>query len=126
MTKHFQTFIRLLLPLIFITYVGGQTWFSHVHRVEQGVIVHAHPYKQKHHTHTPKQFETILFLSHYLLPELTVLEQLLPLPVFHWYCVPLSSDGRGGREDLAAPFGGTCSALSVACTPCGVFPLNTT
>lgn len=35
MTKHFQTFIRLLLPLIFITYVGGQTWFSHVHRVEQ-------------------------------------------------------------------------------------------
>lgn len=85
MTKHFQTFIRLLLPLIFITYVGGQTWFSHVHRVEQGVIVHVHPYKQKHHTHTPKQFETILFLSHYLLPELTVLEQLLPLPVFHWY-----------------------------------------
>ena len=39
-----RTYLRMLLPLLFITYYSSVSFFTHVH-IEQGTtIVHAHPF----------------------------------------------------------------------------------
>ena len=45
LSKLILTYIRWLLPVLFICYYGGIISFTHVHVVNGVTIVHAHPYK---------------------------------------------------------------------------------
>lgn len=66
--------LKIFLPLLFITYLGGITLFTHSHVVNGVIIVHSHPFKGQHE-HTEVQLETIFFLSSFIassVPELIV------------------------------------------------------
>lgn len=41
-----HTFIKWLLPVLFITYYSGVSLFTHVHIEHGTTIVHAHPFKK--------------------------------------------------------------------------------
>lgn len=56
--------MRYFLPLLFLTYWGGITLFTHSHVVNGVIIVHSHPFKAGHQ-HTQEQAETVFFLGHY-------------------------------------------------------------
>ena len=45
--KLINTYIRWILPALFLFYYGGIISFTHVHVVNGVTIVHAHPYKQR-------------------------------------------------------------------------------
>ena len=59
--------MKFFLPLLFLTYWGGVTLFTHSHVVNGVIIVHSHPSKAGH-LHTEGQAETIFFLDHYVAP----------------------------------------------------------
>lgn len=64
--------MKFFLPLLFITYLGGITLFTHSHVVNGVIIVHSHPFKGAHE-HTEVQLETIFYLSSFItssVPEL--------------------------------------------------------
>lgn len=113
MRKQLLTFLKLLLPLIFVSYLCGIALFTHSHVVNGVIIVHSHPFKDAH-SHTPKQFETIMYLSSYLMPDVTVSEELVQFfPLFlGLLCFPLVISGSKKREvrlvSLRAP--PVCSA----------------
>ncbi len=65
MKEILKRIIRIFLPLLFITYLGGITLFTHSHVINGVVIVHSHPFKGKHQ-HNEAQLETIFFLSVFL------------------------------------------------------------
>lgn len=69
MKKVLIHFMKLFLPLLFISYWGGITLFTHSHVVNGVVIVHSHPFKGLHHTET--QLETIFFLSAFTTSDVT-------------------------------------------------------
>lgn len=56
---------RLSFLLLFVSYLGGLTLFTHTHVVNGVIIVHSHPGKAGH-IHTTGQIETVFFLSHFL------------------------------------------------------------
>lgn len=73
-----RPFLRVLLPILFISYMGSVISFTHVHIVDGVTIVHSHPHKTDDqqsagHTHTLAQFQllhqlyTILSLGKLLL-----------------------------------------------------------
>lgn len=73
-----RPFLRVLLPILFISYMGSVISFTHVHIVDGVTIVHAHPHETDDqsaagHTHTLAQFQllhqlyTILSLGKLLL-----------------------------------------------------------
>lgn len=64
--------MKFFLPLLFISYLGGITLFTHSHVVNGVIIVHSHPFKGQHE-HTEVQLETIFYLSSFItssVPEL--------------------------------------------------------
>ena len=49
-----RTYLRIALPVLFISYLGCLIAFTHVHIVNGVTIVHSHPY-QKNDDGTPKE-----------------------------------------------------------------------
>lgn len=113
MRKQLLTFLKLLLPLIFCFVSVRNSPLYPLTRGKWGIIVHSHPFKDAH-SHTPKQFETIMYLSNYLMPDVTVSEELVQFfPLFlGLLCFPLVISGSKKREvrlvSLRAP--PVCSA----------------
>lgn len=99
MRKQLLTLLKLLLPLIFVSYLCGIALFTHSHVVNGVIIVHSHPFKDAH-SHTTKQFETIMYLSNYLMPDITVSEELVRfIPLFLGLLFfPLVTSGSKKRE----------------------------
>lgn len=59
-----RPFLRILLPILFISYMGSVICFTHVHIVNGVTIVHSHPHKADDqrstgHTHTLAQFQLL-------------------------------------------------------------------
>ncbi|OUN69018.1 hypothetical protein B5G10_12025 [Barnesiella sp. An55] len=84
---------RFFLPILFISYIGCISLFTHTHVVNGVTIVHSHPYKSDaHHSHTATEFQLIHVLSHLTTAEPSVgvllLGVLLP---FWWLSYPLDS-----------------------------------
>lgn len=52
-----RKYLRIALPLLFISYLGCLIAFTHVHIVNGVTIVHSHPY-QKNDDGTPKEEHT--------------------------------------------------------------------
>ena len=71
--------MKFFLPLLFLTYWGGVTLFTHSHVVNGVIIVHSHP-SEANHQHTESQAETILFLDYYVAS--AVLFMLVAVPCF--------------------------------------------
>lgn len=69
--------MKYFLPLLFLTYWGGVTLFTHSHVVNGVIIVHSHPFKTGHQ-HTESQAETIFFLDHYVASSVPVLLAAVP------------------------------------------------
>lgn len=69
--------MKYFLPLLFLTYWGGVTLFTHTHVVNGVIMVHSHPFKAGHQ-HTSGQAETILFLDHYEASSVPVLLAAVP------------------------------------------------
>lgn len=69
--------MKYFLPLLFLTYWGGVTLFTHSHVVNGVIMVHSHPFKAGHQ-HTSGQAETILFLDHYEASSVPVLLAAVP------------------------------------------------
>lgn len=63
--ERLRNIMKWFLPLLFITYLGGITLFTHSHVVNGVIIVHSHPFKGEHQ-HTEAQLETIFFLSSFV------------------------------------------------------------
>lgn len=100
--------MKYFLPLLFLTYWGGVTLFTHSHVVNGVIIVHSHPFKTGHQ-HTESQAETIFFLDHYVASSVPVLfgcRSLLLCPVglagCGAYVVPLPASA-GRRHPSACP-----------------------
>lgn len=56
---------KYFLPVLFISYIGCISLFTHAHVVNGVTIVHSHPYKPEgHHGHTATEFQLIHILSH--------------------------------------------------------------
>lgn len=52
--------LRIFLPLLFITYMGGISFFTHTHIVNGVTIVHSHPYNSdSDHEHSTSEIELI-------------------------------------------------------------------
>lgn len=57
---------KCFLPVLFVTYMAGITFFAHVHVVNGVTIVHSHPFKKAaEHGHTTIELLTIHFLSNW-------------------------------------------------------------
>lgn len=55
---------RYFLPVLFISYIGCISLFTHSHVVNGVTIVHSHPYKPgTEHGHTTAEFQLIHMLS---------------------------------------------------------------
>lgn len=55
---------RYFLPVLFISYIGCISLFTHSHVVNGVTIVHSHPYKPgTEHEHTTAEFQLIHMLS---------------------------------------------------------------
>ncbi len=60
--------VKWLLPLLFIAYMGGITFFTHIHIVNGVTIAHSHPYQQgSEHEHSTTEFELFQLLNTVLL-----------------------------------------------------------
>ena len=56
--------MRIFLPLLFIAYIGCNTFFIHTHEVEGVIIAHSHP-GAAGHTHPGESLGTIFCLTHF-------------------------------------------------------------
>lgn len=57
---------RYFLPVLFISYIGCISLFTHSHVVNGVTIVHSHPYKPgTEHEHTTAEFQLIHMLFQY-------------------------------------------------------------
>lgn len=63
MKARFQTYLRWILPVIFILYLGEIISFTHVHIVNGVTIVHSHPSQDKDGQHKHSLQELQLFHS---------------------------------------------------------------
>ena len=109
-----RKYLRIALPLLFISYLGCLIAFTHVHIVNGVTIVHSHPY-QKNDDGTPKKEHN--YAEFQLLHQLSVLQitgaafvaillaafysfirNLSFAPVYPDYIVPFR-----GRRTLRAP-----------------------
>lgn len=93
--------MKYFLPLLFLTYWGGVTLFTHSHVVNGVIMVHSHPFKAGHQ-HTSGQAETILFLDHYEASSVPVLLAAVPC-----FCALAGLAGGGApHAPLPAAAGG--------------------
>ncbi|WP_025075080.1 hypothetical protein [Bacteroides faecichinchillae] len=66
--------MRYFLPVLFISYMAGITFFAHVHVVNGATIVHSHPFKKgAAHSHTTVELLSIQLLSHLITDGATTL-----------------------------------------------------
>lgn len=59
--------LKWFLPLLFITFINGKTFFTHTHLIGDSIVVHSHPFKKKEsktHSHTTKEFIAIEHHTH--------------------------------------------------------------
>ena len=59
--------IKWLLPLLFIFFINGKTFFTHTHLIDDTIVVHSHPFKKSEkttHHHTSKELIAIEYHSH--------------------------------------------------------------
>lgn len=65
MKARLQTYLRWILPIIFILYLGEIVSFTHVHIVNGVTIVHAHPSQDKdgQHKHSLQELQLFHALS---------------------------------------------------------------
>ena len=65
MNRLLRSIAKYFLPVLFISYIGCISLFTHTHVVNGVTIVHSHPYNPKaHHDHTTTEFQLIHALSH--------------------------------------------------------------
>lgn len=56
--------LKWFLPVLFVSYMGGITLFTHSHVVNGVTIVHSHPFKKgSEHGHTTTEVQLIHLLS---------------------------------------------------------------
>ena len=60
-----QRITTLLLAFLFIGYVCNVSFFTHEHKVGDGIIVHSHPYSSSSHGHSATAFTTLSVISHF-------------------------------------------------------------
>ena len=60
-----QRIITLLLTILFVGYVGNVSFFTHEHKVGDGIIVHSHPYSSSSHGHSATAFTSLSVISHF-------------------------------------------------------------
>lgn len=63
MKARLQTYLRWILPVIFILYLGEIVSFTHVHIVNGVTIVHSHPFQDQDGQHKHSLQELQLFHS---------------------------------------------------------------
>ncbi|HIX26584.1 MAG TPA: hypothetical protein H9859_02950 [Candidatus Barnesiella excrementigallinarum] len=64
MNRLLRPIAKYFLPILFITYMGCISLFTHTHVVNGVTIVHSHPYKSgAEHEHTTAEFQLIHILS---------------------------------------------------------------
>lgn len=71
----FIHFIRWFLPLLFIFFINGKSFFTHTHIVDDIVVIHSHPFKKSEkttHNHTTKEFVAIEFHTHGHFTDVTI------------------------------------------------------
>ena len=59
--------IKWLLPLLFIFFINGKTFFTHTHFIDETIVVHSHPFKKSEktaHNHTAKEILAIQYHTH--------------------------------------------------------------
>ena len=65
--------IALLLTIIFIGYVGNNTFCMHSRQVDNKVIVHANPFGEPTHSHNTASLITISAVNHFIITAATIL-----------------------------------------------------
>lgn len=69
MKEAYLKVLKIFLPLLFMAYMGGISFFTHTHIVNGVTIVHSHPYKSDaNHEHDTAAFELIAHLNTVHLP----------------------------------------------------------
>ena len=64
MNRLLRSIAKYFLPVLFISYIGCISLFTHTHVVNGVTIVHSHPYNPKaHHGHTTTEFPVGVLLS---------------------------------------------------------------
>lgn len=77
--------LSFFLLTLFVSYQVSITVFTHVHYVNGVMVVHSHPSKDKHHTHTSSQIVVISQLSHFHTPKIeAVCEQVIDRPLLYY------------------------------------------
>lgn len=86
MNRLLRSIAKYFLPVLFISYIGCISLFTHAHVVNGVTIVHSHPYKtDAHHGHTATEFQLIHVLSHLTTAEPSV-GMLLSAVLFAFSC----------------------------------------
>lgn len=86
MNRLLRSIAKYFLPVLFISYIGCISLFTHTHVVNGVTIVHSHPYNPKaHHAHTATEFQLIHVLSHLTTAEPSV-GMLLSAVLFAFSC----------------------------------------
>ncbi|HIZ87809.1 MAG TPA: hypothetical protein IAC03_06595 [Candidatus Coprenecus pullistercoris] len=88
-------FVKLLLPALFIAYMGSISLFPHSHIIDGCKIVHSHPFADDEHGHDAELARTILILSTFSIDG-NILQGLLPsvfLPLCGFLSAPSVQDG---------------------------------
>ena len=114
MKEKYRKYLRIVLPALFIAYLGCLIAFTHVHIVNGVTIVHSHPFHKTDdgrpdHEHGYAEFQLLhqlstiqisgaAFVSLLLAAFLTVLFRLSCNPVYPDYLVPIQ-----GEPSLRAP-----------------------
>lgn len=66
MRRFYLNIMKWFLPVLFISYLTGITFFTHSHVVNGVTIVHSHPFKKgAEHSHTTVEFQLIHYLKHF-------------------------------------------------------------
>lgn len=90
-----HTAVKLLLPMLFLAYMGSISLFPHAHIIDGCKIVHSHPFADDRHSHDGDSARTILILSTFSVDG-NILQGHLPsvfLPLCGDLSVPSVQDG---------------------------------
>lgn len=61
-----RSILTIVFVILFLSYYGGATFFTHTHIFKEGRVTHSHPYLPSgHHTHTSMGFQQIDHLTHF-------------------------------------------------------------
>ena len=59
--------LKWFLPLLFITFINGEIFFTHSHSINDSFVVHSHPFSKSEnttHSHTTNELIAIEFHTH--------------------------------------------------------------